>query len=441
MRTGRGAASVLAILVLAASAPAALAGGKTERVSVGSAGQQADDQSLSPAISGGGRFVVFDSLATNLVGGDANGFMDVFLRDRQAGTTTLVSVSSAGAQGNSGSYGGAVTRAGRYVAFGSDATNLAPNVPPGLGQAYRRDVTGHATVLVSVAAGGGAANGSSYPWSISGDGRYVVFQSTAADIVPGAGADGEHAQTYVRDMAAGTTTLESATPGGKAGGGNSTQGSITPDGRWLAFLSDAPDLVTGGTNGRWNAYLRDRQAKKTVLLSVAADGGPANDGVVQDGVPVPISDEGRFVAFSSDATNLVTGDTNDSDDVFVRDVQTGKTVRVSVASDGRQGDGPSDGPSLSADGRYVAFNSSASNLVAGDTNRHLDVFVRDLTTGTTIRADVQGGGKQARVGGDYPQLSANGRFVAFESGSPNLVAGDTNGTVDVFVRRLLPASP
>jgi Tol biopolymer transport system component len=127
--------------------------------------------------------------------------------------------------------------------------------------------------------------------------------------------------------------------------------------------------------------------------------------------------------------------------VFVRDVQTGKTVRVSVASDGRQGDGPSDGPSLSADGRYVAFNSSASNLVAGDTNRHLDVFVRDLTTGTTIRADVQGGGKQARVGGDYPQRSANGRFVAFESGSPNLVAGDTNGTVDVFVRRLLPASP
>src|SRR4051794_19389802 len=358
MRTGRGAASALAILVLAASAPAALAGGKTERVSVGSAGQQADDQSLSPAISGGGRFVVFDSLATDLVGSDVNGHLDVFLRDRQAGTTTLVSVSSAGAQGNSGSYGGAVTRAGRYVAFGSDATNLAANVPPGLGQAYRRDVTGHATVLVSVAAGGGAANGSSYPWSISGDGRYVVFQSTAADIVPGAGADGEHAQTYVRDMAAGTTTLESATPGGKAGGGNSTQGSITPDGRWLAFLSDAPDLVAGGTNGRWNVYLRDRQAKKTVLLSVAADGGPAND-VVQDGVPVPISDEGRFVAFSSAATNLVAGDTNDSEDVFVRDVKAGTTVRVSVASDSTQGNGPSDSSSLSADGRYVAFNSSA----------------------------------------------------------------------------------
>src|SRR5438093_763515 len=179
---------------------------------------------------------------------------------------------------------------------------------------------------------------------------------------------------------------------------------------------------------------RSAGAQTTVRVSVASDGTEGNDVSLGSA----LSADGRFVAFDSAATDLVAGDTNGVSDVFVHDRQTGTTERVSVASDGAQGNNASSYPALSADGRFVAFDSDATNLVAGDTNGTTDVFVHDRQTGTTERVSVaSGGGTQGngKSGGffAFPALSADGRFVAFQSDATNLVAGDTNGTTDVFV--------
>jgi Tol biopolymer transport system component len=147
-----------------------------------------------------------------------------------------------------------------------------------------------------------------------------------------------------------------------------------------------------------------------------------------------LSADGRFVAFKSRASNLVVGDTNDQDDVFVHDRRTGTTERVSVGPNGVQGNGDNDEPALSADGRFVAFTSDASNLVPGDTNGSPDVFVRDRRTGTTERMSVRRDGVQVRGFSYNPALSADGRFVAFVSSAHTLVPGDTNDEGDVFVR-------
>jgi Tol biopolymer transport system component len=177
-------------------------------------------------------------------------------------------------------------------------------------------------------------------------------------------------------------------------------------------------------------FVRDRVARTTERVSVSTTGIEANRHSDLDA----ISPDGRFVVFSSLASNLVPADTNRQEDVFVRDRLTGTTERVSVGNGGEQARGRSDWGSISADGRFVAFHSSASNLVAGDTNKRWDVFVRDRLTGTTERVSVNGGGKQGNRSSRAPKVSGDGRFVAFNSTASNLVAHDTNKTSDVFVR-------
>ena len=434
-RTTGPLAGGLAALLLAATAPPALAGG-TERVSVGSAEQQGNGDSRNAAVSARGRYVAFTSLASNFAAGDKRGSSDVFVRDRKAGTTSLVSVSSAGAKGNGLSFHPAMSRGGRYVAFASGATNLVANVTAP-NQAYLRDRTGGTTVLVSAGAHGEPADGPSYPEALSADGRYVAFFSFATNLAPG--TSGEHSQMYVRDTRTGATTLESVGVGGEPGNGSSVEASLSGDGRWLAFTSDATDLVEGDTNGKLDIFLRDRQSGRTVLVTVGRDGGPSDD----HSDVAAVSDDGLHVAFFSGATNLVAGDTNGAYDVFVRDLKAGTTERVSVARDGGQANGRSLYPTISADGRYVEFTSGATNLVAGDTNGVDDVFVRDRVAGATIRASVRTDGRQAQGGGsgDYfngkaAAISADGSVVAFASRATDLVPGDTNASSDVFVRGL-----
>ena len=226
----------------------------------------------------------------------------------------------------------------------------------------------------------------------------------------------------------GTTKRVSLGPGGVQGNAGSYSPALSAGGRFVAFQSWASNLVPGDTNGRTDVFVHNRRTGRTERVSVGPNGAQGNAGSASPA----LSADGRFVAFGSDATNLVPGDTNGEADVFVHDRRTGTTERVSVGPGGGQGNGESFSPSLSADGRFVAFQSYATNLVPGDTNNTSDVFVRDRGTGTTERVSVRRDGVHDTS--DTLTLSADGRFVAFHSEASNLVVGDTNGEVDVFVQ-------
>src|SRR5947207_7980736 len=238
-----------------------------------------------------------------------------------------------------------------------------------------------------------------------------------------------------RSAGAQTTERVSVVSGGTEGNNASLGSALSADGRFVAFDSSATDLVAADTNGVSDVFVHDRQTGTTERVSVASDGAQGNgsSGLVTFAFPPALSADGRFVAFVSFATNLVASDTNGATDVFVHDRQTGTTERVSVASDGTEGNAASAGATLSADGRFVAFHSAATDLVAGDTNGTTDVFVHDRQTGITERVSVASDGTEGNKASSYPALSADGRFVAFDSDATNLVAGDTNGTTDVFV--------
>jgi len=199
----------------------------------------------------------------------------------------------------------------------------------------------------------------------------------------------------------------------------------------VAFISDATNLVSGDVNGSSDAFVRDRLNGTTRRVSVGAGGVEANR---LTGNAPSISADGRFVAFDSSASNLVPGDTNGIQDIFVRDLQAKTTTRVSVGAGGVEANGISISPTLSTDGRFVAFSSDATNLVNADTNGLHDVFVTDRLAGTTRRASVGAGGVQGNSPSFGPSVSTDGAHVEFVSNATNLVAGDTNGEMDVFVR-------
>lgn len=284
------------------------------------------------------------------------------------------------------------------------------------------------TVRASVDSGGIQGNGRSAHPDISGNGRYVAFESDSSNLV--AGDTNGTSDIFVHDLLTGATTVASAGPGGVPAGGSSP--AISEDGRFVAFSSGAADLVSGDTNGIDDIFVRDRQTGETSRISVASDGLESNG--ISD-FP-DISADGRFVAFNSEATNLVGSDTNGSEDVFVHDRVTGETIRASVDSNGAESNGGSGPAAISADGQRVAFSSGANNLVSGDTNGETDVFVHDLQTGATTRASVSSGGAQADGFGRDPAISGDGRFVAFASDATNLAGGDTLGFEYIYVHDL-----
>src|SRR5207249_4731469 len=221
-----------------------------------------------------------------------------------------------------------------------------------------------------------------------------------------------------RSADAQTTERVSVASGGTEGNGASLSSALSADGRFVAFVSAATDLVAADTNGVSDVFVHDRQTGATERVSVASGGAQGNgsSGLIGFAFPPALSADGRFIAFVSLATSLVAGDTNGATDVFVRDRQTGMTARVSVASDGTQANNVSSYPALSADGRFLAFQSHATNLVVGDTNGKTDVFVHDRQTGTTERVSVASGGGTQGTGNSggffaFPALSADGRLV------------------------------
>jgi len=460
------------MLVVAAVVGAPLVGpadaavpGATVRVSVSSSGGQGGDSGIAlPSISADGRYVAFGTRAAGLVANDTNSRDDIFVHDRQTATTTRVSVGVGGRQANGGSFFPDISADGRYVAFGSGASDLVadddnedPTSPTASLEAVGRDIFVHdrqtgATQRVSVASDGTqgrcfvAATGEPAPCgggvaladaSISADGRFVAYGGNATNLVPG-DTNGQTDVFFFDRQTRQTTRVNLGPAGAQAVGGVSIDPAVSEDGRFVAFRSNATNLVTGDTNGIADIFVYDRQAGVTTRVSVTSAGGQSTGG---GGSVLPeISPDGRFVTFSSGSADLVPGDTNGVSDVFVHDRATGTTTRVSVGGSG-EGNDASSAPSISADGRYVSFDSIATNLVPGDTNGASDVFVHDRQTGTTVRASLNADGSQAFGGSFFSALSADGRFLAFSSDSATLVRGDTNAAPDVFVHdRTLPTA-
>jgi hypothetical protein len=404
--------------------------GTTTRVSVSSGGVEGNDVSSGGQISADGRFVAFGSDATNLVVGDTNGVRDVFVHDRVGATTERLSISSAGVEADQLSQALAINADGRYVAFGSNATNLVPGDTNGCSDVFVRDRVAGTTERVSVSSAGAQAMGHSHGPAISSDGRFVAFYSHAANLVPG-DTNGV-GDVFVHDRQTGTTERVSVSSAGVQGNDWSHVPAISGDGLVVVFPSAATNLIAGDTNGMNDVFVHNRVTGVTERVSVSTAGQQGND----DSWLASVDSDGRFVAFRSHATNLVGGDTNGVEDVFVRDRLNGTTERVSVSSTGQQASGGSFSASISADGRYVLFFSSATDLVAGDTNAKYDVFLRDRLMSTTQRTSVSSTGQQANGHSNTEHLSgisADGRYVAFDSSASNLVSGDTNSDSDVFV--------
>jgi len=349
--------------------------------------------------------------------------------------STAELISRDGPVANDGSTAVAVSSHGAFLAFPSDASNL---ITGGLGQdrndlrdVFRRDRTASpfVTAMVSLAPTGAPALGASHAQglapAISGDGRFVAFYSDADDLVTG-DLNGQ-SDVFVRDFLTGTTERISLATGGTEADGASLYPSISEDGRFVAFQSFASNLVSNDTNQVADIFLRDRTTGTTTrICDMPEPNGPSSTPSV-DG-------NGTFVAFASDASNLVPSDTNRHTDIFVCNVASGVIDVESVSTAGAQGNDDSILPAISSDGTVVAYKSEASNLVANDRNGLVDVFATDRVANTTERISVSRGGGDADGVSFPPSVSGNGRFVAFGSLATNLAAADSNNTSNVFVR-------
>jgi Tol biopolymer transport system component len=532
-----------------------LVAGTTALVSVNTNGMAARGASRGSVITPDGRYAAFASEASDLVAGDTNGIADVFLRDLQAGTTTLVSLGARASGTSNGSESPVITPDGRYVAFYSAATNLVAG-EVNSGDIYLRDVAGGLTTWVSSYAltaqhlaggtnpvvacdpvlsadgqfvayqanpapkygtpsggvvlrysvasgftdvihtnapvptgpfedtrcldmtpdgrfvaflantnGSPGANSCMLVWdaqtattvlasgdvngsvpgnstcgspSLDGTGRYVVFLSCGSNLVTNAVAADYH--VYLRDLQAGTTTLVSADSAGFGPGLNAASlPRMTPDARYVAWEGLDSNLVPNERNHTYNVFVRDLAAGTNDLVSARhptlptlSANGPSQLSAAS------VSADGTYVAFASDADNLVPGHNNGFRDVFVLNLPAGTNCLVSSGTNGAGANGPSTDSAISGDGRYVAFTSTADNLVAGDTNKAQDVFVRDLQTGTTTLVSLNFSGTGPGNGASYsPIISTDGRFVLFQSLAKDLTAGSFSGSrPNLFLRDL-----
>ena len=419
-------------LVVMLVSPSNAAATVIERVSVDGVGNQSNGESRLPAgnfeVSAHGRYVVFESDASNLVPDDLNGWSDIFIRDRMLGTTTRVSVNIHGLDASAPSEFPSISVDGRYVAFRSAAYDLVDDDFNWEWDIFVRDLALGVTVRASVSADGGDAESDSFSPSISADGRYVAFLSRARDLIPG-GANRQN-NVFVRDMLMGETELATVSWDGGGADAGSWAPRISGDGRHVAFVSGANNLVQDDGNVAADVFVRDLDLDVTTRVSVNQAGGDCNGG---SGGP-SISAAGDHVAFHSTASDLVDDDTNGQPDIFVR-VLAGDpyTHRVNLTSQGEQAvDFGSWRAQISAGARYVSFLSDADNLVPDDNNGFGDVFTHDRWTGVTTRVSVDLFGNQGDDWSGNPSLSQDGRFVVFESVANNLVAGDT-GWRDVFI--------
>ena len=410
-----------------------------DRVSVSSSGVAANSESRRTALSGDGTQVAFGSNASNLVAGDSNSAADIFVRDRVASTTTRISLPTAGGQANGWSGIPSISSDGRFVAFRSIATNLDPLDADPKPDIYRHDRLSGETVLVSHRLVPGTHPEGAFQSSVSQDGRYVAFDCWDDNLVPG---DVNHTiDVYVRDMQTGTMELISVGNQGELGDDVSDTPSISWDGRFVSFSSRAGNWFPGNVHKYPHVYVRDRVLGTTTLVSHAPSG---SYGPVGGGYEASLSGDGTKVAFmylgADIMPGLFSGHTWPGAQVFVRDLIDGSLTYVGYSIWGGLSDHECLYPKLSYDGRFVAWVSLSDNLTVTGGHFNENVYHRDLETGVTVMVCQGMGGAIPSGYSVDAAISGDGRTVAFASQASNLVPGDT-GIVDIFVRECAVASP
>lgn len=410
--------------------PASSGSRKIERVNVNSENAEANAESGKLYISGDGSVVTFESSATNLVPNDNAGERDMFLRDRRSGRTIRISNGINGSEADGDSFGSKMNWDGSEVVFESNAANLVPNDRNGSLDLfrYRRSTGGVERVSVDPA-GQEHKTATSYAF-VSANGQFLTFFSYA-NFTPEDTDDPAVRRIediYFRDLATGAMELITVGWNGGKGNAGSICPSVSDDGNFVAFQSDASNLVPNDTNSKTDIFVRDRRARTTRRVSVFTGGREGLDSAAD----AKISGNGKFVAITTRAA-LVDDDKNGLVDVYAHNLDTGETERVSIGSNGAEGNRNSWDARISADGRFVAFDSDAGNLVPGDVNGRTDVFVRDRLLGKTHRLSVSHDGKPESGDSHHVRISANGQFIAFRSEANNLVPGDRNRVPDIFV--------
>ena len=410
------------------------------RMSTDATGTAGNGWCRKPSLSGDGDWIAFESGSSDLVPGDTNGLVDVFVRQVSTGLIERVSVGFGGIEANAECVHASISYGGRYVTFESEASNLDPGVgdTAGFRDVFRHDRVTGTTRYVSVTTSGGLPNSNSGTgglWrgsDISGSGRFVVFSSSGTNVVtPDTNFSSD---IFLRDMNLGTTTRVNVGAGGQANG-NSQNPVISADATHVAYMSSANNLVPGITNGgTLDIYRVNLTTLTPVRVSLATDGSEPDLGCFEP----DISDNGNAVAFQSFATTLVPGDTNGEADVFLRDVSAGTTERVSLTWDGQQIPSWSKAPSVSPDGMHVAFVSNSNAVIAGGSGIQ-GVYLRDRAAATTTRWSESATGAIGFAGSDTPHVGAGGLSVAFASLSV-LEPNDVNNMNDIYLRRCGPTA-
>ncbi|UCF26844.1 MAG: PD40 domain-containing protein, partial [Chloroflexota bacterium] len=404
----------------------------TKRISINSQGQGGNDESYSPAISGDGRYIGFYSKAANLVDGDSNNKVDAFVYDQETEEVTRISVNSDGTQGNDDSGRSkherlSLSSDGTIIAFSSYATNLVTGDDNLVMDVFVHDLQSRQTDLVSISSDGTQGNSVALNPSISANGQFIAFQSPASNLV--VDDANNFADIFVHDRNTGITELVSVASDGTQANNYSTYPSISADGRYVAFTSQANNLVPGDTNSAADVFVHDRQMAITKRISVASDGTEGD----YSSELASISGDGRLIVFSSLASNLVIEDPEGARDVFIHDQSTGLTDILSLTWDGNLGNGDSTVPVISSDGKYVAFYSTSDGLIQDDLNSTGDIFLYDLQTKQTQRVSISSDGAEGNGESFTPSISQEGRFIAFSSEATNLVCGDVFHIRDNFV--------
>ncbi|NOZ54153.1 MAG: PKD domain-containing protein [Gammaproteobacteria bacterium] len=410
--------------------------GTTEKISVSSDGVFGDGNSISAAISVTGRYVVFESIASTLTDNDNNSAWDIFLRDRETRITQRLSLSVDGNDADDASLEPAISDDGRIIVFTSTATNLVENDLNGSSDIFVYNAVDSSLQRISIDSAGLGVVGDNRLPDVSGNGRFVVFESTAMSLV--AGDNNQAVDVFLHDRVTHTTQRVSVGNLNEEANGGSYKPAVSDNGRFVIFSSDADNLVANDSNGVRDIFVRDLQENTTRRLSVSSAGVEANAG---SGSP-DISGNGVVAIFQSEATNLVLDDTNTVRDIFSYNLLNNHTERMSVSSLGGEANASTFTVSaITFDGRYVVFYSAASNLVANDVNAAWDVFVHDRTDKQTkIMSVSNNNGVAGNASSFEPSISANGHYVVFGSAAANLTSADTNGFWDIFLHVLVTAN-
>ncbi len=398
------------------------------RVSVGVDGAQADTDSLLPVTSDDGRFVAFQS-SSDALDGDTGGHVNVFVRDTVAGTTTLISAALGGSLADGDSFSPSISADGRYVAFASNATNLIVGDDNASTDVFVHDRQSGSTTMASITPAGLPGNADSHSPALSSDGAAIAFVSSASDLVAGDVAGND--DIFIRTFASSLTRRVSRGVNGVEANGHSSSPAINASGSRIAFGSAASNLVAGGDNGHQDVYVASVTASSISVTRASATAGGV-EGNLGSFAP-SIDAAGRRVAFESQASNLVGGDTNGVRDVFVVDLTTRAVARASLTSSGMQLAAASRDAAIDPVTARVAFSSTDSKVVPGDLNGVSDVFLRDLGTGSVQRVSVTTTGLATNGASSACRFATDGSAIGFHSFADNIVSADDNGAADAFL--------